>query len=216
MNTKRIIFWLGFVVVLALIIWGLIASIDKQAKTPGNGSKLGVPAPVAATDHVRGPENATVTLIEYSDFQCPACELYYPIVEQLLASSTVPIRMVYRHFPLPQHANATISAQASEAAAIQGKFWEMYRLIFANHAEWTELGDPREVFVGYARLIGLDVVQFKADMDGAVAKDAVQRQLAEAQTLGIYQTPTFFLNGKIIENPQGYEPFKTAIEAAAK
>lgn len=99
---------------------------------------------------------------------------------------------------------------------MQGKFWEMYRLIFANYTEWTELGDPREIFVGYAERIGLNIVKFRADMDGTVAKDAVEKQLAEGRVLGIYQTPTFFLNGKMIENPQGYESFKTAIEAAAK
>ncbi len=215
MNTKRVIFWLGFVVVLALIVWGLIAAMDKGSAGP-KGTKLGTPAPVTFADHVRGPESAPVTLIEYSDFQCPACQNYYPVVERLLASSTVPIRMVYRHFPLPQHANAVISAQASEAAALQGKFWEMYSFIFANHAEWTGLNDPREVFAGYAQRIGLNVTRFKADMDGAVAKDMVQKQLAESRSVGINQTPTFFLNGKMIENPQGYEPFKAVIEAAAK
>ncbi|MCX6716221.1 MAG: thioredoxin domain-containing protein [Candidatus Taylorbacteria bacterium] len=216
MNTKRIIFWVGFVIVLALIVWGLIAAINKEKGASPNGPKVGIPAPITSIDHVRGPENASVTFIEYSDFQCPACQIYHPIVENIFASSTVPIRMVYRHYPLPQHSNALISAQASEAASLQGKFWEMYHLLFINHTEWTELGDPRDVFAGYAQRIGLNVTKFKADMDGTVAKDAVQKQLAEGQVLGIYQTPTFFLNGKMIENPQSYEQFKTAIEAAAK
>ena len=140
MNTKRIIFWIGFIVVLTLIVWGLIASMDKQAKN-GDSPKVGTPAPVGASDHVRSSANAsttsaastTVTLLEYSDFQCPACQNYYPVVEQVFASSTVPIRLVYRHFPLSQHANSTIAAQASEAAALQGRFWEMYSLLFANH-----------------------------------------------------------------------------------
>lgn len=211
MNTKRVIFWIIFVVVLALIVWGLIAAMNKES----TGPKLEAPAPISAADHVRGPENAPVALIEYSDFQCPACQAYYPLIERVLASSTVPIRMVYRHFPLPQHKNATIAAQASEAAAMQGKFWEMYGMLFISPAEWTELADPRDVFAGYAQRIGINVTKFKADMDGAVAKEIVQRQLAEGQSIGINQTPTFFLNGKMVENPQGYDQFEKAIQSAA-
>jgi len=211
MNIKRIIFWIGFVLVLGLIIWGLIASINKENKGP----KLGKPAPISATDHVRGPEDARVTLIEYSDFQCPACQAYHPLIEKIFASSTIPFRMVYRHYPLPQHPNAFISAQASEAAALQGKFWEMQNLIFTYHTEWTELKDPRDVFVGYAQRIGLNVISFKNDMNGTFTKDAVSKQLAEGQSIGVNSTPTFFLNGNKIENPQSYEQFETAIKAAA-
>jgi protein-disulfide isomerase len=139
MNIKRVIFWFGFIVVLGLIVWGLIVSMDKQSA----GLRVKDPAPISSTDHIRGAENASTTIVEYSDFQCPACQNYYPVVEHLFASSTIPLRIVYRNFPLPQHKNAMAAAEAAEAAAMQGKFWEMYSLIFANHIEWTELSDPR-------------------------------------------------------------------------
>lgn len=208
-------FWAGFIIVLGLIVWGMNAAMEKQ-NNRGLESTVGTPSPVSSTDHVYGPVDAKVTIIEYSDFQCPACEAYYPVVEHVLASSTVPVRLVYRHFPLPQHANANIASRASEAAGLQGKFWEMYKLLFSRHVEWTELKDPTAVFSGYAKEIGLNVEKFKTDMESDVVKAAVTAYASEAIKVGIDRTPTFFLNGKIINNPEGYEPFIKAIEAAAR
>jgi len=210
MNTKRIIFWLCFVVILALIIWGLIVAMNK----PTNGGSAGTPAPVSAADHVRGPADAKVTMIEYSDFQCPACEAYYPVVEKLMAESSSTIRMVYRHFPLPQHANAIPAAMASEAANAQGKFWEMYNMLFTNHVDWTELNDPTPVFVGYATKLGLDIDKFKADLSSSTLRDIITNDSNEGVKIGINATPTFFINGKAIQNPQSYEQFKSIIDAA--
>lgn len=222
MNTKRIIFWVIFVVVLGLIIWGMVAALNKEQSAGPNGQAVGTPAPVSTVDHVRYAGGATssttakVTLLEYSDFQCPACEAYYPVVEHVLASTTVPVEFVYRHFPLPQHANAPITAQASEAAALQGKFWEMYGLIFANHAEWTELADPTDVLAGYAQRVGLNVPKFKADLTSQAVKDMVLADVKADNKLGLFQTPTFFVNGKMIQNPQSYEQFNSVLQAAAR
>jgi len=211
MNIKRLAFWIIFVVILGLIVWGLSVAMNK----PAASSSLGAPAPVTAEDHVTGPANASVTLIEYGDFQCPACGLYAPIVERLIASSTS-LRVVFRHFPLPQHANAMITSEAAEAAAMQGKFWDMYRLIYANQAEWENLPDAHAVLDGYAQQIGLDMTKFKADIDSSEAKAAVIADLNEGESLGIDQTPTFFVNGKAILNPPGYEAFKAIIDSAAR
>lgn len=213
MNTKRILFWLGFVVVLALIIWGLIVAINKPI--PEIAPILGIPAPISGIDHITGPENAPVTMIEYSDFQCPACQAYHGLVEQMIASSTIPIRFVYRHFPLAQHPNAIPAAMASEAAGVQGKFWDMYHEIFANPTEWTELDNPTEVFIGYANKIGLDIVRFKADLTSSTLKDRITSDTKDGNRIGIGGTPTFFINGKAINNPTSYEVFKKIIENAA-
>lgn len=223
MNIKRILSWLVFIVVLGLIIWGVIASMDKDLSVP----KVGTPAAISTTDHVRqyGPSTAQgtssvttapVELVEYSDFQCPACQNYYPVLSQVLASSTVPVKFVYRHFPLPQHANARPAAYASEAAAMQGKFWEMYDLLFKNNKEWTELADPTPVFEGYAQRIGLNVATFKSDIASDKVRDLVDSTVAEVQKIGIYQTPTFFVNGKVIKNPQSYAEFNTVLQEAAR
>jgi protein-disulfide isomerase len=223
MNTKRILSWLAFIVILGLIIWGVILSLNKGPSLP----KVGTPAPIGAADHVHqyGPaakqgtstaSAASVQFIEYSDFQCPACEAYFPVVTQVLASTTVPVTFVYRHFPLPQHPNAKPAAYAAEAASIQGKFWEMHDLLFENHTQWTELSDPTPVFEGYAQRLGLNMAKFKADSASDAVHALIENDLTEDNKLGLFQTPTFFVNGKMIQNPQSYAEFNSVLQAAAR
>lgn len=214
MNTKRIIFWVSFIIILGLIIWGLVVAMNKP---PVTAPELGTPAPVTSADHVRGPENAPVTIIEYSDFECPACAAYYPVVEKLVAEASTTVRFVYRHFPLYPlpHKNAFIASQASEAAALQGKFWEMYTLLFDNQTEWAGTNKAESIFEGYATRIGLNVEAYKKDFASEAVEARIDKDKTEAQSLHVNATPTFFVNGKAIANPQGYEQFKTIIEAAA-
>lgn len=213
MNTRRLIFWTGFIVVLALIIWGLIVAMGR---TPASRDQnLGTPAPVGQNDHVKGPDNALVTIIEYSDFQCPACQAYYFVMERVLASSTVPVRLVYRHFPLAQHANAMPASLASEAAGVQGKFWEMYGLLFENYSDWVDLRDPKPEFAKYASEIGLDLERFNTDMASSTLREKINADYEEGFKIGVNATPTFFVNGKVITNPSSYDEFKTIIEKAA-
>ncbi len=211
MNLNRIIFWACFIIIIVLIFWGLIVAMNK----PAPGSAPIVAGPVTSADHILGPKNAAVTMIEYGDFQCPACGAYYPLVKRLTQESSTTLALVFRHFPLPQHANAPITSQAAEAAGLQGKFWEMYDMIYGNQAEWSTLPDAHTILYTYAQKIGLDMVKFKADLDSTAVKDAVSADADEAQKIGINSTPTFFVNGKVIANPQSYEAFKALIEAAA-
>ncbi len=213
MNTKRIIFWGGFVIVLILIIWGLIASMGRDS---GTLNRAGTPSPVTVSDKVRGDENAPITIIEYSDFQCPACQIYHYVVEKLIASSSVPIRFVYRHFPLDQHKNAISASLASEASNEQGKFWEMSALLFENQTDWAEESDPNPIFLSYAKQLALDTEKFKIDMASSSLKKKITDSVDEGFKIGINSTPTFFINGKVIDNPQGYEAFKTLIETTAQ
>lgn len=214
MNGKRFFFWLSFAVILGLIIWGLMAANNR----PAPGLNLGTPAAVTTADHVTGSANPKVTLIEYGDFECPACSAYAPIVERLITEASSTLRVVFRHFPLPQHVNAMISAQATEAASLQGKFWEMYRVIYANQSDWANLSlaDARQAFAGYADDLGLNKQKFAADIDSPAATKFIDDELTEGQSLGINGTPTFFVNGQAIQNPQSYEQFKAVIDEAAK
>jgi protein-disulfide isomerase len=211
MNIKRITFWACFIIILGLIMWGLVVAMNK----PVAGSNLSEPAPVTSADHILGVANAPVTMIEYGDFQCPACGLFYPVVKRLTNEASTTLRLVFRHFPLSQHANAPITAQASEAAAMQGKFWDMFDLIYSNQKDWSDLPDAHTILDGYAQKIGLDMTKFKADLDSDAVKKVVADDEAEGEKIGINQTPTFFVNGKAITNPQSYEAFKSLIEAAA-
>ena len=214
MNTKRIIFWSVFLIILALIVWGLAVSMSRPLSV--SDVATGTPTIVTESDHVQGSATAPVTVIEYSDFQCPACESYYWSVAKLLQDeSSTTVRFVYRHFPLPQHANAVPASMAAEAAGLQGKFWEMYDLIFKNHTDWTESSDPTKVFIGYATRIGLDINKFTADLSSPISKQAIDSDIQSGQVAGINATPTFFINGKAIVNPSSYAEFKKLIDQAA-
>ncbi len=212
MDIKRILFWVSFFIVLGLIVWGLVVAMNK----PGTDGTSGTPAEVTSSDNVRGPENAPVTLIEYSDYQCPACRSYYPIIEQLLAESSTTVRFVYRHFPLGQHKNATLAAAAAEAAGKQDAYWAMGTTLFENQDSWASLPaiQAREIFVGYADRLGLDKEIFASDMDLSEIKDKIRSQTQEGISIGVNSTPSFFLNGKRINNPQSYEAFKKVIDDA--
>jgi protein-disulfide isomerase len=214
MNIKRIFTWLGFIIIIALIIIGLVAASKKHPATTSEVA-IPLPTPVTSADWTRGNPNAPVTLVEYADFECPACQAYYPVIEQVFDASSSTVRMVFREFPLPQHADAIPSAKAAEAAGNQGKFWEMYSLIYPNHADWETLSDPTSVFVGYAQKLGLNISQFTSDMNSAVVAKKISDSVTVGTAAGIDATPTFFLNGHRIQNPESYDEFITAIQTAA-
>jgi len=213
MNTKRILTWAGFIIILALIVWGMIAASQKHSTTTEVAIPL--PSPVTAADWSRGPANAPVTMVEYGDFECPACQAYYPVVEQVFNNSSTTLRFVFRHFPLPQHADAVPAAKAAEAAGKQNKFWQMFSLLYANHTDWDSLTDPTSVFIGYAQKLGLNVTQFKTDMNAPDIAKKISDSAAAASAGKIDYTPTFFLNGRRIENPESYDEFIKAIQSAA-
>lgn len=211
---KRILFWIGFVVVLGLIIWGLAVAINKPLD---DQARVGEPALVSAEDNVIGPANAPVTLIEYSDYQCPACRAYAPMIDRILDEASSSVRFVYRHYPLPQHKNAEGAAQAAEAAGNQGKFFDMSRVIFENQKVWENLApiQAKAEFREYAQKMGLDMAAFDRDYELPSIKAKIRSQLQEGRLIGVNATPTFFVNGKAINNPTTYEEFLEIIRDAA-
>lgn len=209
---KRIFTWGAFIVIIGLIIWGMVAAQNKESKS---SALIPLPTEITSADHVLGTSTAPVTLVEYGDFQCPACGQYFPIVERVLASSTNPIRFVFRHFPLTQHANAIPASLASEAAGAQGKFFDMYRKLYYTQSEWSELSKPETVFEKYAAELNLDVAKFSADVKSEALMNVVLTDYKSGTKAGINATPTFFVNGKQINNPRDYEDFKTIIDTAA-
>ncbi len=215
MNIKRILFWVCFVAVLGLIMWGLIVAMNKEPGTAG--SNLGTPMDITAADHVRGPNNAPVTLIEYADYQCPACASFNPIVERLVANSSSTLRFVTRHFPLAQHRNAVAAAQAAEAAGKQGKYWDMAGLLYDNQTAWENLSttEAAQLFRGYAERLSLKLDQFDVDVSSAEIKAKIDADRADGLKIGVSGTPTFFVNGTSITNPSNYDAFKQIIDTAA-
>ncbi len=159
-----------------------------------------------ATDHIKGADaaKAKLTIVEYSDFQCPGCSGMAPVVEQLLADNP-DIRLVYRHFPLDFHQNAKLAAQASEAAAAQGKFWEMYDQLFATSSEWGSLAeaDFRTRLTEFATDLKLDVAAFNKALDDQTYLAKVEQQYQEAQMLGLPGTPSFVFDGVLFPSDIG-------------
>lgn len=213
MNIKRALTWAIFIIIVGLIIWGMIAASKKHPTT--SEVSISLPTPVTPADWTRGNPNAPVTLVEYADFECPACQAYYPVVEQVFNAASSTVRMVFREFPLPQHADAIPAAKAAEAAGNQGKFWDMYGLIYSNHADWETLSDPTSVFVGYAQKLRLNMAQFNADIKSAIVAKKISDEVTTGTAAGIDATPTFFINGKRIENPESYDEFIQDIQNAA-
>lgn len=211
MNTKRIFTWGIFIVIVGLIIWGMIAAAQKSAREE---AKILLPDQVTETDWIRGNPTASVTLVEYSDFQCPACAAYFPLVEKLLTERGDKMRFVYRNFPLGQHVNGIPAAQAAGAAGKQGKFWEMHDMLFTKQTDWEVSTDARTIFTGYAKEIGLDMEKFASDFDSKEIKDKITADQKSGLKAGVNATPTFYLNGKKV-NPIDYEDFKKLIDSTA-
>ncbi len=170
---------------------------------------------VVADDNTKGAANGTVVVIEYLDFECNACASYYPIVKQMEAEFGDRVQFVTRYFPLSMHRNGMTSALAAEAAARQGKFWEMHDLLFSRQSEWkNKQVETPEAFEAYALELGLNIEQFKADVASAEVKARVKRDADAAVAVGAKGTPAFFVNGILIENPQSPEEFRTLLETA--
>jgi protein-disulfide isomerase len=155
---------------------------------------------VPADAHVRGAsESAQFTIVEFSDFQCPACMSVSSSVKSLVEEYKDTTRLVYRHFPLNSiHKNAYSAAKASEAAGDE-KFWEMHDRLFATQDEWKNLSDPTEFYVGLAKELGLDEAAFRESLKSDGVAGIVNRDLQLATELSIAATPTFYLNGKKME-----------------
>jgi protein-disulfide isomerase len=165
--------------------------------------------------HIRGNPDAPVTLEEFGDFQCPPCGKFSEFVEELLKEYNPRLRLVFRNFPLSGHEHAREAALAAEAAGLQGKFWEMHDTLYREQDTWSKAPNVRELFESYAGTIGLDVDQFKKDMDGDQARERVDSDRALADFLGVKATPTLFINNRPVEpkdkNPEGV---RAAINAA--
>ena len=169
---------------------------------------------VQADDQVVGNPESPVVLVEYLDFECPACRAYHAVVAELATQYGEEIAIVTRHFPLPFHQNGQPAAWAAEAAAKQGQFKEMADLIFAKQDDWSGKAANVSLFYPYAEELGLDIDQFQEDALSEEVKDKVDRHLAGGRAVGVNSTPTFFLQGEKISNPRTLEDFLALIDEA--
>jgi protein-disulfide isomerase len=161
---------------------------------------------IAPITHLRGRADAPVLIEEYGDFKCPPCGFFHPILKRLEGEYQTQLRVAFHHFPLrAMHKNAAEAARAAEAAALQGKFWQMHDLLFEKQKEWNEAATARPVFQGYARTLGLDVQKFTQDMDSTTVSNRVMADETGGTARGVTGTPTVFMNGREV-------PYETAID----
>ena len=161
---------------------------------------------------VKGPANARITLVEFSDFQCPYCSKAVLELEAVLKAFPNDVKLIFKQFPLSQiHPQATLAAQASLAAHAQGKFWPLHDRMFANHTKLT-----RENLLAWAKEAGCDMTRFTTDMDSLKTKQQVARDLDQGEAAGVEGTPTVFLNGKHYNGSLGIQQFGEVLRQELK
>jgi protein-disulfide isomerase len=157
-----------------------------------------VAEPGAQPAHALGNASAPVTLEEFGDFQCPPCGMLHPILDGFAKEfGPSKLRIIFREYPLvPTHVHALAAARSAEAAGLQNKFWEMHDMIYEHQNDWNTAEDVRPIFSGYAKAIGLDVIQFERDVAGNTVEQRIFLDGKRAHALGVKGTPTVFLNGR--------------------
>jgi protein-disulfide isomerase len=171
-------------------------AMPPASASPTDPTKSADIPPGAQPPHFRGSENAAVTLEEFGDFECPPCGELYPILKSIEGEYGSRLKVVFREFPLyPNHPHALVAAHAAEAAGLQGKFFEMHDLLYANQKRWKGMFDVRQEWEDYAKQIGLDVEKWKQDQIGQAVDQRVFLDGNRAHALGVKGTPTVFVNG---------------------
>ncbi len=181
---------------IVLVITAGMIALFMAAGDSGNsttGPKADLSKLSNQTSHKTGA--GPIQVVEFGDYQCPACKQAHPIMQKVLQDFDGKINFVFRNFPLEIHKNAKPAAYAAEAAAVQNKFWEMHDKLYEHQTEWATAGNPSEHFDKYAAEIGLDIPKFKQDSATAEIKKIVQDDLADGNSLVVQSTPTFYVDG---------------------
>lgn len=215
---RRVRAGIATIAVLAvLILLGVAAVLLSQDSTEPSAS-VAAPTrgPVMRDDsHVLDDAGAdAVTVVEFLDFECEACGAFYPVVEDLRTAYAGRLTYVVRYFPLPGHRNSTNAALAAEAAAQQGRFEDMYRMLFDNQAAWGEATESQaHVFRGFAEELGLDLVAYDRAVADPATAERVEVDVRDGRALGVDRTPTFFVDGRELQL-ETYDDLEDAIVAA--
>ncbi len=207
--------FIAIVIACLLGLFGIYTiTAKKDSVTKDSGSTA---TQSSLSNNVIGKNSKKVTLVEYGDFQCPACGQYHPIIKQLISEYQNDIQFQFRNFPLQQiHPNARAASRAAEAAAKQNKYWEMHDLLYEQQSGWESSSSTKTIFEGYAKQLGLNVQKFSTDFASEAVNKTINADYEEGNKQGVTGTPTFFLQGKKIENPQTLDAFKKLIDQAIK
>lgn len=196
------LFFIGVIAVSIVVVITALLFLSSSG-TSSSSSDL-----VKSDSNVKGAKDAKVVVVEFSDFECSACKAASDVVNNVIEEYGNKILFVYRHFPLVlYHPDSLKAAEASEAAAEQGKFWEYHDLLFDNQDKLKE-----EDLLKYARDLNLNIEKFKQELDSGKFKDKVEADLSDGEKLGISATPTFFINGKKYQGALSFDEFKKIID----
>lgn len=207
----KIILGIGLAVVL-----GGVLLFTAQPTPEAPGQSVDPQSLVRETSHMTGKKDAKVSVVEFADYECPACALASPTLSRLREEykNNPEVNFVYRHFPLPQHKKAIVTAEAAEAAAEQGKFWEMTDRLYTAQKQWQS-GDHAAVFLLIATELGLDVAKFKERLSAHVYSEIINTDKTDGQNIGVNSTPSIFINGEKT-NGFNYDDLKNKIEEELK
>ena len=195
------------------IATGQAASPRATAAASSVASSASAPSLVLPDSPTITAPGAVVTIVEFLDFECEACGAAFPIVKQVLDAYEGRVTYVVRDFP--NHNNSVLAASAAFAAGEQGKYWEMYDLLFGRQTTWAERQESQApAFLGFAQELGLDMTRFQADLESGRYVERIRRDFEAARILGVDATPTFFVDGEKIVGVVPFAEFKRRIDAA--
>lgn len=202
----------GIIALTVAIVIGAVFFLSKPVKpVVVDSSKL-----VKEDSLKMSSDSAKLTIVEFGDYQCPACGLAHPGIKKAVSDFPGQVNFVFRHFPLSQHKNAEIAAWAVEAANLQGKVWEMHNRLYESQPEWENETDVLGVFKKYALEFGLDVEKFSSDVNTETVKQKVRNDLTDGLALGVNSTPTLYFNSEQYKGSFSYESLKAEIEKYLK
>lgn len=188
-----------FLIIMAVLIVGFIGVVafTKNGDDSANSNNSST---TDGSNYTVGAGTSGVTVVEFADFQCPACRSYYPIVKQLQEKYGDKVKFQFRHFPLVQiHQNAMVAHRAAEAAGRQGKFWQMHDLLYERQQAWESSNNATAIMEDYASELGLNVDQFKTDFSSESVNKTISADIKAGQAVGANSTPTFVINDKKVE-----------------
>jgi protein-disulfide isomerase len=212
--------YLPFVIIIGVLIISAVSgmllyrrSMRSEATTDTSAAQ-----PEISPAHVRGEASAPVTIEEFADFQCPPCGALHPEMKKIEEEYGPRLKVVFRNFPVVAlHKHALQAAHAAEAAGLQGRFWEMHDMLFANQLQWEKADDVRPIFSDYARSLNLDVQRFNTDMDGTEVSRRILDDQDRSRLLRVKGTPTLFINGRMIQPTEfTREGLRAAINTALR